>query len=78
MTAIIQQDIIVENQVKSQKEFEKTNNLIQEQNSVIIQQMQQLFQMFSSEMNMMKNEIRDVKVSTVGLYFTVIGKVKLP
>jgi hypothetical protein len=57
MTAIIQQDIIVENQVKNQKEFEKTNNLIQEQNSLMIQQMQQLFQMFSSEMNMMKNDI---------------------
>ena len=43
--------------------FEKTNNLIQEQNSIIIQQMQQLFQIFSSEMNMIKNDIRDVKVA---------------
>jgi hypothetical protein len=67
MTAIIQQDIIVENQVKSQKDFEKTNHLIQEQNSVVIQQMQQLFQMFSSEMNMMKNDIRDVTVSLTQL-----------
>ena len=63
MTAIIQQDIIIETQVKTQKEFEKTNNLIQEQNSIIIQKIQQLFQIFSSEMNMMKNDIRDVKVS---------------
>jgi hypothetical protein len=63
MTAIIQQDIIVEAQVKTQKEFVKTNNLLQEQNSVIIQQMQQLFHMFSSKMKMMKNDIRDVKVS---------------
>jgi hypothetical protein len=67
MTAIIQQDIIVENQVKSQKEFEKINKLMQEQNSVIIQQMQQLFQIFSSESNMMKNDIRDVKVFLTNL-----------
>jgi hypothetical protein len=63
MTAIIQQDIIIEAQVKTQKEFEKTDNLIKEQNSLIIQQMQQLFQMFNSEINMMKYNIRDVKVS---------------